>query len=90
MSKYIKALSRKWTLQILSFMLKHEEVRYKEIEVLISNPRTSSRLLKELTQLGLISRKVLVDRTVSYKLTSMGRELMKLVDKISQLESQQG
>jgi len=71
-------------------MLEHEEVRYKEIEVLISNPRTSSRLLKELTQLGLITRKVAEDRTVNYKLTSLGKELMKLINKISQLESQQG
>ena len=89
MSKFIKALSRKWTLQILSFMLEHEEVRYKELEELISNPRTSSRLLKELTKLGIIVRKVSEDRTVSYKLTSRGKELMKLVDRITELESQQ-
>lgn len=89
MSGFIKALSRKYTLKILSLMLKHEEVRYKEIEDIISNPRTCSRLLKELSKLGIITRKVSENRTVSYALTSRGKELMKLVNRISELESRQ-
>jgi len=90
MSRFIKALSRKYTLRILSFMSKHEEVRYKEIEDIISNPRTCSRLLKELTKFGIIKRRVSEDRTVFYTLTSIGKELMKLTDRISELESHQG
>lgn len=86
MSKLIKTLGRKWTLEILHLLSSQDEVRYSKIEEIVSNPRTSSRRLNELAELRLIDRIVSEDRTVSYKLTTKGRELVKLVDKIIGLE----
>jgi len=84
----LKAISRKGAKEIVLTLKQRGELTYSEIESIISNPRTTSRRLDELSKLGIIKRKVLPDkyRSVSYSLTQKGEEVIKILTTVEKIE----
>jgi DNA-binding HxlR family transcriptional regulator len=79
-----KMFGDKWTLRIVS-SLRDGELRYKEIEKLLSiNSATLSTRLKLLEEIKVITRnEETIDKlSVTYKLTKNGQELLPIYDGI--------
>ena len=84
----LKAISKKGAREILLNLKQRGELTYTEIEALISNPRTTSRRLNELCEIGIIKRKVLSDkyRSVAYSLTPKGEEVLKILTMVEEIQ----
>ncbi|MCU4717590.1 winged helix-turn-helix transcriptional regulator [Halapricum hydrolyticum] len=81
-----EVLCRKWALEVLRFLFKEGTQNYSQIE---AEFETSSdvvvKRLQELASAGLLSRQERGPKDVRYTITADGRELIALVDQISQL-----
>jgi len=80
-TKTLNWLGKKWTLLILRELHNNESKRFNDLirEMSPISPRTLSKRLKELEELGLVSRKRFneIPPRVEYSLTTKGKQLIK-------------
>ena len=58
-----------------------------DIAKLMKHRPTATRALKELTNAGLLERRVLEDRSVRYRLTEKGKVVSKIVKELREIET---
>ena len=77
--KVIQVLSKKWTLLVLSLLVRSQNVRYTELINQLDgiSPKTLTERLRELEKEGIIARKIFpeIPPKVQYSLTEKGCEL---------------
>ena len=84
LSLKISALLQKPAVRILFFLHEKGEVRYTDLTKLIASRGTLSLNLKELSEEGLIQRRVVTTKPIQvhYSLTDKGKEIAIHLDKI--------
>ncbi len=84
----LKLLSKKDCDKFLLALLENGKMNFGKLAKLTKYPATTTRILKELTAEGLITRKVMQDekRSVIYSLTPKGKEVALLLMKLKELE----
>jgi DNA-binding HxlR family transcriptional regulator len=80
----ISSLLQKPSVRILLFLQEKGEVRYAELTKLIASRGTLSVNMKELSEEGLIQRRILATKPIQahYSLTDKGKEITSHLDKI--------
>ena len=80
----ISSLLQAPSVKILLFLLEKGEVRYVDLTKLITSRGTLSLNLKELSEEGLIRRRIVATKPIQahYSLTDKGREIAALLEKI--------
>lgn len=83
----LKTIAKTGCADIIIKLAEHEELNFGDIAKLTKYRPTATRVLKELTNAGLLERRVLDDRSVRYKLTGKGKAISKIVKEIKEIEA---
>lgn len=83
----LKVLAKAGCDDILLSLSEKEEMNFGGIAKLMKHRPTATRALKELTNTGLLERKVFEDRSVRYKLTEKGKAVSKVIKEIREIET---
>ena len=90
----IHTISRKWTLQIVTMIGNHGDLRYSEIQTMCSgiSPTVLADRLKELEEERIINRKAFAEipPRVQYSLTDDGKDLRALIAPLMTWASNRG
>ena len=85
--KLLKVIAKAGCDDILLSLSEKEELNFGAIAKLMKHRPTATRALKELTNAGLLERKVLEDRSVRYRLTEKGKAIPKVIKELREIET---
>lgn len=71
---------------VLLTLCEHDELNFSDIAKLMEYRQTTTRVLKELRDAGLLERRVLDDRSVKYKLSEKGKAISEILKEIKEIE----
>lgn len=84
--KLLNVLAKSGSDTVILFLSDKDEVNFGEIAKLMKHRSTATRVLKNLTEAGLVKRRVLEDRTVRYQLTQKGERVANILKELKDIE----
>lgn len=82
----LKTLAKAGCEDILLALYENEELHFGAIAELTNYRTTATRILKDLTKVGLVEREVMEDRSVRYRLTEKGKAVSRILKQLKEVE----